>query len=170
MNQRRLSVQNGSWEKRRRLPFNVVIVYDARDAALRAMEIFHGLVEHFGDEFEFHCDLWCFDVLEFREGYEAALLAGPAAQLLIISSCDTQPPKTVKDWLEQSAAAKAPGSAALVGLLKSHQGSKKSQRKLSQLLRRTADRSRLDLFLHQIHVLQLLPAQHSPADEQATAA
>jgi hypothetical protein len=43
--------------------FDVVVIYDDR-AARRAMKFFSELVREFGDEFEFHCDLWRFDWLD----------------------------------------------------------------------------------------------------------
>ena len=131
--------------------FNVAVVYDSRRAATRAMNVIGGLLHQLGDDFEFHCNLWRFDVLELPEAREGAARAGAAADLLIISArCDNGLPLSVKAWLDQCLAGKIPGSAALVGLLESRRQPIDLQCRARQFLQQAADRSLLDFFLHEV--------------------
>ena len=150
-------------------PFNIAIVYDDRVAATRAMNVFTGLIRQFGDEFDFQCDLWRFDVLELPEVLEAAVQAGAAADLIIVSArCDHELPAAVTDWLNQCVAMKTPGSAALVGLLEARQRSGDIQRRTRHLLQGAADRSLMDFFLSEVDLPRTSPAL-TPEDVQARA-
>ena len=60
--------------------FDVVVIYDDRSAAKRAMRFFRELVREFGDEFEFHCDLWRFDWLDLPKVRAAAVLIARASR------------------------------------------------------------------------------------------
>ena len=138
--------------------FNVSIVYDERSAATRAMNVFTGLRRRFGDEFDFQCDLWRFDVLELPETLAAALVAGEAADLIIISAhCDSGLPAGVRDWFEQCIAMKAPGSAALVGLLEPPCRSVDVRCPTRRFLQNAADRSLMDFFLHEVDLPRTNP-------------
>jgi hypothetical protein len=138
--------------------FNVVIVYDDRSAALRAMNVLNGLVHQFGDDFEFHCDLWRFDMLGLPREREAAAHAGAAADLLIVSAaCDTDLPGSARDWLDKSIDGKIPGSAALVALLESRRRLSNVQCRTRQFLQSAADRGLMDLFLHEVDLPQTGP-------------
>ncbi len=135
--------------------FNVVIVYDDRNAANRAMSVFRGLVRQFSDEFEFHCHLWRFDLLDLPEAREAAIRTGAASDLLIVSAwCDIDLPASVKDWIERSVAGKAPGSAALAALLESRCRSSDVQHRTREFLKSAADRRLMDFFLHEVDLPQ----------------
>jgi hypothetical protein len=142
--------------------FNIVIVYDAKNAASRAMNFVSGLVRQFGDDFGFRCGLWRFDVLGLPRMRTAAARAGDAADLLIVSALsDTDLPLPVKDWLNWCADGKTPGSAALVALLESHRGSDEAQCSTRQFLQSAADRSLMDLFLYEVNLPQTSPASAS---------
>jgi len=150
-------------------PFNFAIVYDDRMAATRAMNVFTGLLRQFGDEFDFHCDLWRFDILEISEALEEAVRAGEAADLIIISARrDRELPVAVKGWLDRSVAAKAQGSAALVGLLESRQPSADNHSRTRHFLQTAADRSLMDLFLCEVDLPRTSPGW-TPEDVQARA-
>jgi hypothetical protein len=134
-----------------RMTFNVVIVYDSRIAGNRAMNVFNGLVREFSGEFDFHCDLCRFDVFALPEAREAATRAGAAADLLIVAAgCDIDLPLSVKGWLDESVAEKAPRSAALVTLLESGSRLNDVQSRTRQCLQSAADRSLMDFFLHEV--------------------
>jgi len=138
-----------------RTTFNVVIVYDSSIAGNRAMNVFSGLVREFGGEFDFHCDLWRFDVFALPEVREAATRAGAAADLLIVAAqCEIDLPLSVKGWLDESVAEKAPRSAALVALLESGPRSSDVQSRTRQCLQSAADRSLMDFFLHEVDLTQ----------------
>jgi hypothetical protein len=98
--------------------FNVVIAYDDLAAGQRGMEAFVHLRRDVPGVWDFHCDLWRFDLLHLPGVSDAATLAGMHAQMVIISArADIDLPPPVKTWLHQSLAAKPPGSAAVVALL-----------------------------------------------------
>lgn len=130
--------------------FHVAIVYDDRVAATRALNLFHNLNRRFGDEFNFQCDLWRFDVLTLPEIFGAAIQKGEAADLIVVSTHgDTDLPVRVKRWLDCCVAAKPPGSAALVGLLKSRHPSGDGQDHTRQFLQTAAERGLIDFFLQE---------------------
>jgi len=138
-----------------RRPFRVVIAYDGRRMGKRAMNVYSNLVWQFGAEFDFHCELWRFDVLKFPEAYEAAVATGAAGDLIIVStSSDNDLPGSVKKWLEEAVAEKPPGSAALLGILESSGGPSAVGGPTCQLLQSAADRSLMDFILHQVEVPQ----------------
>lgn len=143
-------VKAGGQAKANRSNLNVVMVYDDRHAASRAMNILSGLVRQFGDDFEFRCDLWRFDVLGLPEVRREAACAGAAADLLVVSaSCDKDLPLPVQDWLNSCADGMPPGSAALVGLLESR-GRGDVQCRTRQFLKDAADRNHLGFFLREV--------------------
>jgi hypothetical protein len=138
-----------------RRPFRVVIAYDCRRMGNRAMNVYSNLVRQFGAEFDFHCELWRFDVLRFPEAYEAAVATGAAGDLIIVSaSSDNALPGSVKNWLEEAVAKKPPGSAALLGILESSGGPSAIGGPTCQLLQSAADRSLIDFILDRVEVPQ----------------
>jgi len=103
--------------------FNVVIAYDDITAGQRGMEAFVRLQQDVEGTWDFHCDLWRFDLLHLPGVSDAATLAGLHAQMIIVSAradLDLTPP--VKDWLNRSLTGKPPGSAVVVALLWSMRG------------------------------------------------
>ena len=133
--------------------FNVLIAYDSRAAAARAMKAFDGLARRLSDEFDLNCDLWRFDMFALPEARQLAVAAGAVADLIIVSARgDNDLPKPVKEWLEAAVAEKLPGTAGLVGLLESHPGSSNASGRSYQFLQSAADRSLMDLFLYEIEL------------------
>jgi hypothetical protein len=131
--------------------FDVVVIYDDRSAARRAMKFFTELVREFGDEFEFHRELWRFDRLELPKVRAAAVLESSVADLLIVSArCDADLPAPVKDWLNRCIAEKTPGSAGLVAMLESHRSRNDMQCRTRQFLQSGANRGGLDFFLQEV--------------------
>jgi hypothetical protein len=117
--------------------FDVVVIYDDRSAAKRAMKFFSELVRQFGDEFEFHCESWRFEWLDLPKVRAAAILESSVADLLIVSAqCDADLPGPVKDWLNRCVAEKTPGSAGLVAMLESHRSWNDIQSRTRQFLQR----------------------------------
>lgn len=98
--------------------FNVVIIYDCRDSAIRAKAIFDRLTARFGDDFHFECDFWRFDVLGLPEVHQLAFSAGQTADLIIIASQTGQISSAVETWLQNCVAQKADHPSALVGLFR----------------------------------------------------
>ena len=131
--------------------FDVVVIYDDRSAARRAMRFFSELVREFGDEFEFHCDLWRFDWLDLPQVRAAAVLESSVADLLIVcAQCDADLPGPVKDWLNRCIAEKTPGSGGLVAMLESHRSAYDIQTRTRHFLQSAANRGGLDFFLHEV--------------------
>jgi hypothetical protein len=142
--------------------FDVVVVCDDRSAARRAMKFFNELVREFGDEFEFHCELWRFDWLDVPKIRAAAVLESSVADLLIISAqCDADLPAPVKDWLNRCIAEKTPGSSGLVAMLESHRSRNDMQCRTRQFLQSAANRGGLDFFLHEVDLPEIRPASTS---------
>ena len=138
--------------------FNVVVIYDDRSANRRAMKFFNELVREFGDEFEFHCEIWRFDWLELPKVRAAAVLESSVADLLIVSAqCDADLPAPVKDWLNRCIEEKTPGSAGLVAMLESHRSWNEMQCRTRQFLQRAANRGGLDFFLHEVDLPEVRP-------------
>jgi len=162
MNRKRLFLQDEAGTEQTKPTFKVVMAYDSRSAGTRAMNVFRGLVRKFGDDFEFHCGLWRFDVLGLPETREAAVGAGIAADLLIVAArCDTDLPSPVEDWLDQCVAEKIPGSAGLVALLDGRQPLSDFQCQTRQHLQRIADRAGLDFFCHEARSQRASPVLSS---------
>jgi hypothetical protein len=108
------------------------------------------LVRQFGDEFEFDCDLWRFDVLGLPEPQEAVAWAGHRANLIIVADrCEADLPPPVKDWLNWCVDRKTPGSAALVALLESQRRLSDVQCRTRQFLQHVAVRGGLEFFLQE---------------------
>jgi hypothetical protein len=136
--------------------FDVVIIYDDRSAAKRAMKFFSELVRQFGDEFEFHCEIWRFDWLDLPKVHAAAVLESSVADLLIVAAQgDADLPAPVKDWLNRCIAEKTPGSAGLVAMLESHQSANDIQSRTRQFLQSAANRGGLDFFLHEVDLPEI---------------
>jgi hypothetical protein len=151
--------------------FNVAIVYDGRSAGARAMDIFARLTRQFYDEFEFHCDLWRFDMLTVPEEQEAAVRAGDGAALIIVASqCEADLPASVINWLDRCLVGKAPGSAALVALLESQQRFTDVRARTREFLRRSANQGRLEFFLHEVDVSHSMEGLMPKALEQRASA
>ena len=138
--------------------FDVVVIYDDPSAARRAMKFFTELVREFGDEFEFHCELWRFDWLDLPKIRAAAVLESCVADLLIVAAqCDADLPAPVKDWLNRCIAEKTPGSAGLVAMLESHRSWNDMQCRTRQFLQSAAIRGGLDFFLHEVDLPEIRP-------------
>ena len=136
--------------------FDVVVIYDDRSTARRAMKFFSELVREFGDEFEFHCDLWRFDWLDLPKVRAAAVLESSVADLLIVcAQCDADLPAPVKDWLNRCVAEKTPGSAGLVAMLESHRTGHYIQGRTRHFLQSAANRGGLDFFLHEVDLPEI---------------
>jgi hypothetical protein len=130
---------------------NIAILYDDRIAGTRAMNMFSGLVQQFGREFVFQCDLWRFDVLELPEVFGTAARTGESADLVIVSTrCDRDLPPSVRAWLDKCVAAKAPGSAALVGLLELPRRPSDIPGRTREFLQSAANRGLMDFFLREV--------------------
>lgn len=154
----KLKVRTHNGAKAGRSNFNVVVVYDDRNAASRAMNVVSGLVRQFGDDFELRCDLWRFDILGLARARKAAARAGDAADLLIVSaSGETDLPMPVRDWLNWCADGKTPGSAALVALLESNCRLGDAQCRTRRFLQSVADRNLMDFFLHEVDLPRTSP-------------
>jgi len=138
--------------------FDVVVIYDDTSAARRAMKFFSELVREFGDEFEFHRELWRFDWLESPKIRAAAVLESSVADLLIVSAqCDADLPAPVKDWLNRCIAEKTPGSAGLVAMLESQRSWNDMRCRTRQFLQSAANRGGLDFFLHEVDLPGVMP-------------
>jgi len=162
MNRKRLFLQDEASTEQTKPTFKVVMAYDSRSAGTRAMNVFSGLVREFGDEFEFHCGLWRFDVLGLPKTREEAVRAGIAADLFIVAArCDTDLPSPVQFWLDQCVAEKGPRSAGLVALLESRQTFGDFQCQTRQHLQRIADRAGLDFFCHEARSQRASPVLSS---------
>jgi hypothetical protein len=99
---------------------NVAIAYDEVSAGRRGMDLFCALRRDVPARLDLHCDLWRFDLVGLPGIREAALLAARHAQIVVVGTrADIDLPASVKDWLNQSFAAKSPGSTAVVALLHS---------------------------------------------------
>ena len=158
MKHKRVKSQPGLASKETSPGFNVVIAYDDRNSARRAMNVVTGLVREFGNDFRFRCDLWRFDVLGLPKVSRAAARAGDAADLLIVAaSGDKNLPGPVRNWLEWCADGKPPGSAALVALLESQQRSSDVQGRTRQFLHSAAVRGCMDFFLHEVDLPEARP-------------
>lgn len=155
MNHKRPFFPNGTGAEEIKPAFRVVLAYDSRTAGARAMNVFSGLVREFGDEFEFHCGLWRFDVLELPEARQAAVIEGAAADLIIVATrCDTDLPPPVASWLGQCLAEKRPASACLVALLERRPAFDSFDRETRQHLQQIADRAGLDFFCYEVRSRQ----------------
>lgn len=138
---------------------NVAIAYDTRRAATRVMQILGPLVRKLGDESEFDCSLWRFDVLGLPDLRSAALAAGRRADLFILSArCEAGVPWQVRDWLEASLRARMPHSAGLIGLLEGNLQTGVLTTETGRWLQTVADRHSIDFFLQEFH----LPASCPP--------
>ena len=133
--------------------FNIAVAYDSYGAARRALRIFSSLLDAFGDEFDFQCQLWRFDVLALLDVRQAAVRSSTSADMLVVSAeADGEMPAFLKQWLEDSIEGKAPGTAALVGLLEARgQTASEMYSPTRRFLQDAAHRAGLDFFLHEVH-------------------
>jgi ribosomal protein L35AE/L33A len=137
---------------------NIVAAYDSPNTAIRATNLLGVLVRRFGNEFVFQCTLWRFDALGLPQTRDAALIAGGAADLIIICArSDNDLPEAVQDLLRHCLAGRAQGSAALVALLESHGKLGAVRGRTRQFLQNVATGSRLDFFLHEVELPESCP-------------
>lgn len=127
--------------------FNVVIIYDKKESALRAKLIFDRLMARFGDQFYIQSDFWRFDVLELPEAQDQAVWAGQVANLIIVASQSGETSMAVKSWLEKCVARKSGGPSALVELFHGRDAGG-VQPEISDFLKPFA--SGADFFVHEM--------------------
>lgn len=141
--------------------FNVVIIYDQRDSAIRAKAIFDRLMARYAGEFHFQCDFWRFDVLEMPEAQQQASWAGQVADLIIIASQSGEVSQAVKEWLAKCVSEKPGTPSALVELFSDSVTPESVQSDMREFLKPFA--TGVDFLVHEIEA----PRSRVHAQEEA---
>jgi hypothetical protein len=97
---------------------NVLIVSEDASARERVKEVYENLEKQFSKEFCFGSSWYDFDCLnDARTAGDAARAAAEADLILFSASAHSEPPESVKRWIESWIERKQPGECALGGLL-----------------------------------------------------
>jgi hypothetical protein len=98
-----------------RSAFLITVFYDNPVAARRGMNIFRLLDQALGEQIEFDCNMWRFDLLELAQAREVARAACAAADMIIVSTqSDDELPASVQSWLRSCLDQKRGATAAVV--------------------------------------------------------
>ena len=96
---------------------------------------------------DLECEFWPFDLLAGRRAGKDPLRSVPEANMIVIAvGSDEELPQYVKDWLEDSLAAKWPMPAALVALLAGEEQPRKKPSRIHDYLSEIADRRNINFF------------------------
>ncbi len=99
-------------------PLSMVIVYEDFPARLRMQKVLWMLTRKFSRQHDFTCSWYGFDDLKnFRLAAKAHVAATAADLVLFSVNVETEPPETVKAWVESWIELKGTQDAALAALL-----------------------------------------------------
>lgn len=127
--------------------FNVVIVYDGRAAARRAVQMIDRLKGELGWEFELQPVLWRFDLLIDPVLAAAASADSAKANLLVVATDNCQElPAETKEWLQSAIAQMRRSPAAVAALLDSGTCSPHRMSAVCRFLKTSAERFGRDFF------------------------
>ena len=99
-------------------PLRIVIVYEDLPARLRMQNAFWMLTRKLSKEYDFECFWYGFSELNHSRVAARAQVAAVAADLILFSvNVETEPPESVKSWIESWIELKATQDAAMAALL-----------------------------------------------------
>ena len=98
-------------------PFSIVVVFDDLAARQKAVQVYSRILRHFGDDFDFECNLWPFDELgPHGRGQEAAGVAA-SADMIVFASTNETLPDAIKLWIEMWLAKKGSQETSVVAMI-----------------------------------------------------
>lgn len=129
--------------------FRILILYTARDPAIRAMRVLAKIEELLDGAARVDCEIWRVDVLEMPEVQRQIRWAGTIADLIIIASESPEVSRRVSEWLRQCVTGKQSRASALVQLFDGPAlGHEEFSEALGEHLEPIA--AGLDFFMHEI--------------------
>jgi len=98
-------------------PFSIVVAFDDHTARQKAVQVYSRLLRHFGDDFDFDCNMWPFDELGANgHGLEAARVAA-SADMIVFASTNETLPDAIKLWIEMWLAKKGSQETSVVAMI-----------------------------------------------------
>lgn len=153
----------------RRVPFNVVMVYEDFDTGAKAKQVFDYIVGHMGSDCEFFSSLWPLGMLDRDQCATRAASQAARADMVILSlHGDGRPADELQTWIESWIHAETERSRALVALFdRDGEREQKSRHSPRAYFERVARRAHMDFFVEPAALQRSDEADGEPASVKA---